>query len=484
MNPIKLIRKLGKALRGGATFRDMFLGIFLGFAIGMVPGVNLTLVFLIVLVLFLNATGALAGLSFVPGKILCLLLAPVTFRLGYMMIHDWGLGGLVRSASDTPVLALMDLQVYCLLGAIPLIIVIGGLLAWFVAGSIVKTRSAIASAAGRSEKAQKVAGNALIRFLMRIVFGKQKGKMADMAEAKSPLIRKGRVVAAVVILAVLAVVGIIFLDPLVKPGLEKSIAAVNGAEVNIAKADLSLRSGRLVIEGLEVTDADRPTHNLFQAEKIVMDVDIAAILTRRLVMDLVECDAMRMDTERGTPGEVYRQVEAEKKSPLDLGDLAGKWDKRAEYYAQIKKFNERLQKLKDYLKSDDPGAKKEDEDAEALGRRAKAMGYLKMSAKNILAKNPTWVIRDVKVSRIELHQNFPTFTLEGKDLSSHPSLHPEKMTLSARPDDEALKEFLAKSTGGKDKTGGLLEKLTGGRKDEKPKDKNKKNGVLDNLLGK
>ncbi|MCD4699483.1 MAG: hypothetical protein K8R91_02800 [Phycisphaerae bacterium] len=483
MNPIKLIRKLGKALRGGATFRDMFLGIFLGFAIGMVPGVNLTLIFLILLVLFLNATGALAGLSFVLGKILCLLLAPVTFHLGYMMIHDWGMGGLVRSASDTPILALMDLQVYCLFGAIPLIIVIGGLLAWFVSRSVVKTRSAIASAAGRSEKAQKVAGNTFVRFLMRIVFGKQKRKMADMADSKSPLIRKGRVVAAMVVLAILEVAGWAFLNSLVKQGLEKSIAAVNGEEVNIAKADLSLRSGRLVIEGLQVTDADHPTHNLFQAEKIVMDVDIAAILTRRLVMDLVECEAMRMDTERETPGEVYRKVEAEKKPPFDLGDLAGKWDKRAEYYAQIKKFNERLQKLKDYLKSDDPKAQ-QDEDAEALGRRARAMGYLKMSAKNILAKNPTWVIRDVRVSRIELYQDLPTFMVEGKDLSSHPSLHSEKMTLSASPDAEALKAFLAKSLGGKDKTGGLLDGILGGKKDEKSDDKKKKPGVLDNLLGK
>ncbi len=481
MNPIKLIRKLAKALRGGATFRDMFLGIFLGFAIGMVPGVNLTLVFLILLVLFLNATGALAVLSFVLGKILCLALAPITFRLGYMMIHDMGLIGLVRSAAETPVVAMMDLHVYCLLGAIPLIIVIGGLLAWFVARSIVKTRAAIASASGRSEKAQKVAGNWFIRFLMRVAFGKQKGKFADMAEAKSPLIRKGRVIAAAVLIAVLAVAGMIFLDSLVKLGLEKSIAAANGAEINIAKADLSLRNGRLVIEGLQVTDAAKPTHNLFQAEKIVADVSVADLLARRFVIDLVECDAMRMDIKRKTPGKVYREkTEDEKTPPIDMGDLLGKLDKRAEYLAEIEKYNKRLQKLRDYLKSDE--AEASEPDAEALARRARAMGYLKLSAKNYLAQSPTWVVRDVKVSRIQLRPDLPTFTVEGKNLSSHPSLLlPEKMALSAKPDEEALKEFLIKSAGKKD---GLLEGILGGKKDQKSDDKKKKSSVLDNLLGK
>ncbi len=484
MNPIKLIRKLGKALRGGATFRDMFLGIFLGFAIGMIPGVNLTLIFLIVLVLFLNATGALAFLSFVFGRILCLLLAPVTFRLGYMMMHDLGLVGLVRSAAEIPVVAMMDLHVYCLLGAIPLIIIVGGLMAWFVARSVVKTRVAIASATGKSEKAQKVAGNWFIRFIMRVAFGKQKGKFADMAEAKSPLIRKGRVIAAAVVTAALAVATMIFLDSIVKRGLEKSIAAANGAEVNIAKADLSLRSGRLVIEGLQVTDAARPTHNRFQAEKIVADVGIAEMLTRRFVIDLVECEAMRMDIERKTPGKVYREKpEAKEKAPSVLDDLTGKLGKSAEYYEEIKKFNERLRKLREYLKSDE--AEASEPDAEALARRARALGYLKLSAKKYLAQSPTWVVRDVKVSRIQLRPDLPTFTVEGKNLSSHPSLLlPEKMALSAKPDEEALKEFLIKSTGQKDKTGGLLEGILGGEKDKKSDDEKKKPGVLDNLLGK
>ncbi|NQU76008.1 MAG: hypothetical protein HQ546_06840, partial [Planctomycetes bacterium] len=49
MNPIKLIRKFVKALRGGSSFREVFLGVFLGFAVGMIPGVNLTLILAVLL---------------------------------------------------------------------------------------------------------------------------------------------------------------------------------------------------------------------------------------------------------------------------------------------------------------------------------------------------------------------------------------------------------------------------------------------------
>ena len=91
MNPIKLIRKLGKLLRGGSTSKQIFLGVFLGFAAGMIPSLDLTLLLCIFLLLILNTNGCLAVPAYALGKILCLALAPVTFRMGYFMIHDVGL---------------------------------------------------------------------------------------------------------------------------------------------------------------------------------------------------------------------------------------------------------------------------------------------------------------------------------------------------------------------------------------------------------
>ncbi len=81
------------------------------------------------------------------------------------------------------------------------------------------------------------------------------------------------------------------------------------------------------------------------------------------------------------------------------------------------------------------------------------------------------------MSQIELRPDLPTFTAEGRNLSSHPSLHPEKMELSARPDEDALKAFLAEQVGG-EKMGGLLGGLLGGKEEG-----DKKKGLLDGLLG-
>ncbi|MHC4716628.1 MAG: DUF2062 domain-containing protein [Planctomycetota bacterium] len=476
MNPIKLIRKLGRVLRGGATSREMFLGVLLGFAIGMTPGLNLTVVLLIAAFLLLNTNGVLGALSIILGKVLCLLLAPVTFRIGHVMIHKLGLSGLVRAAGDTPVLALLDLHVYCLIGAIPVILIVGIPLAWFVTRSVGAMRAGIAAAAGGSDRLQKVGQNKLARFVLRVVFGKQKEAFGDMAGRKSSLIRKGRVIAAAVVIVLLIVVQMLFLDSLVEAGLAKSIGAANGAEVNIASADLSLGSGRLVIEGLEVTDPVRPGQNQVQADRVEANVSISDLLARRFVVDVLACEAMRTDAKRDEPGEVYDDTPPAKEPPADL---SGIMKDAGGYLEQVKRFNEKLKKLREYLESDDPAARDAPAAKEDLTERAKAEGYLRLSAKEVLTRRPTWVIRQLTVSGIEVRPDLPTFTAEGTNLCSHPSLHDGEMTLRALPDKDQLGKLP-----GADKVKGALAKLFGGGKDDadKKEEGDKKESLLDGLF--
>ena len=116
---LKLSRKFGKMLRGGAGSKEIFLGAFFGILIGMIPGVNLSLILAILLLLLLNANIGFALLGVLLGKALCLVLAPFTFQIGFFIIHEAGLEGLFRVFSETPILALLDLQVYCLTGGLP-----------------------------------------------------------------------------------------------------------------------------------------------------------------------------------------------------------------------------------------------------------------------------------------------------------------------------------------------------------------------------
>jgi len=469
MNPLKLIRKLGKLLRGGSTSRQIFLAVFFGFAVGMTPGVNLTLLIFIACVLVLNTNGGLAMLSFAVGKIFCLLLAPVTFLIGYFLIYDAGLARLVRYCADTPVLALLDFQVYCLLGALPLIIILGGAMGWGAATLINRLRRGIVSATESSERARKLGANKFVRFGLWVAFGKQKGNLADALARKTPLLAKGRIIAGVVLVAVVVILQLLFLDTLVRKGLRAAISSATGAEVNIARAKLSLINGRLVIEGLQVTDAAKPTHNQLQADRIVADLSIGDLLAKRFVVDLVSCDAMQMDVLRSSPGEVYRKPDRAEEPTLPALDLG----KLQRYYAHVKDLNDKLDKLREYLESDEPAAK-ETPDKDKLRRQAEALGYLRLSAQDALAEHPTWIIRRIEINNLRPTPDLPGLSVKGANLSSHPSLVEEKADIKAYPDEQTVQQL-------KEGLGDMLFKR--GDKDEDG-EKGKKTSPLDRLFGK
>ena len=434
MNPLKLIRKLLKALRGGAKPWQIFVGVFLGFAAGMIPGVNLTVLGLVVLLLLLNTNGGLAGLSAALGKGLCVLLAPVMFHLGYFLMHSLGLVAVVRAAADAPVLALLDLHVYSVLGALPIILVVGGGLALGVTVAIRRAQVHLRAVSETSEGLRKVGRNPMVRLLLRVAMGKKK-PTDEEAAASAPLFKKGRLLAGGVVLAIVLAAQALFIDRLARKGIEAAIAEATGAEVNVRKVDLSLATGRLVVEGLQVTDPARPAYNQVQAGRVAADVSLADLLARRFVLDAVESDGMRLDVQRAKPGKVYREP-ASKEPLLPSLDVGGLGKVKA-YYEQAKRLNEKIQKIREYLKSDDAAGKVPSKDD--LEGEARLRGYLRLSAKDYLARHPTWVVRNVKLTGVEVYKDLPGVTIEGHNLSSHPSLYPEKMDLKAYPEENVLK---------------------------------------------
>ncbi|MGB2936768.1 MAG: hypothetical protein WBD05_01010, partial [Phycisphaerae bacterium] len=138
--------------------------------------------------------------------------------------------------------------------------------------------------------------------------------------------------------------------------------------------------------------------------------------------------------------------------PVDLGKLG----QYKAYLDHAKRLHEKVQKLREYLKSNEPDTEAEQPDKERLAEEARRRGYLRLSAKDYLARHPTWVIRDLVIRNVKVTDELPGLTIEGKNLSSHPSLLPEKAELKAKVDEDAL-ESLKK---------GLLEKVLGGK--EKP----------------
>lgn len=428
---IKIIRKIGKLLRGGAGTREIFLGGFLGFLLGMVPGANLSALLLIVLLLVLNANFGVVVPSLALGKLVCLLLAPATCWLGRLAVHLPGVESVVAMAANAPVVALLDLHVYCVTGGL----LLGGVLAvcfgWAAVRALTSMRQALAQAGEKSERLRKIAEHKTMQLFLRIVFGKVKPSKDDEEEKKEPLFRRGGVVAACVVVVLFGVVELLFLDSIAARALERGLALSTGAEVNVEDMDMSLAAGVLSVGHIAATDPDEPERNLFEAEMIRADLSVSSLLAKRVVVDLVKMGKIQMHTTRDKPGRVYRQ-DRPQTVPEDEG---GSWENRRvdEILAQGQKVRTWLNRLREYLgrqektapdgEGGDVGGQEEDS---GLARNRR---YFEQSALSMVAKRPTWVIRKLEVDSLPLAGLAGQHRVEGESLTSHPALLGQPMSV-------------------------------------------------------
>jgi len=252
----------------------------------------------------------------------------------------------------------------------------------------------------------------------------------------------------------------LFLGAFVAPTVEGTLAAANGAEVNVDSAKLSLLTGRLEIRGLQVTDPQRPEYNSFQAERVVADVSVADLMARRLVIDELRSENAVINTKKNKPGEVYDQ-EAKEKEPREPLDLAGFGGDKAKYLEKIKRTGDRLGKLLEKLKSEDRA--QTEPSRGQLVDEAEARGYLGLSAVDYLIRQPSWVIRELHME-VDPEGGIPPFTLKGENLSSHPSLYSGKARLYPEPDWEAFNRAI---------------RGDGGEEPSQPQDREGGNGLFD-----
>ncbi|MCK5676233.1 MAG: DUF2062 domain-containing protein, partial [Verrucomicrobia bacterium] len=301
MIAFKIVRKIGKMLRGGAGKKEIFLGALCGVLIGFNPVAGLTLGLAILITLLLNANVGFVLLGAALGKLLGLLLSVASFHTGYFIIHNIGLEGLFTKLANAPVTALMDLDVYAMVGSLPYAIIIGIAFGKFISATVNKIREQMVKA-GEHEKVGKAVGNKFSKFLMWLVFGKQKISTADVLAKESPLLRKSGLILVGSVLVIGLVLDFLLLDICLKKSIQSGIGAETGAEVNIEKAHLSLAGGKLEIKGLQVTDPDKPTHNLVQIDTLAADISVGDLLRRTYTIDLLAGSTLKRDVLRDKPG--------------------------------------------------------------------------------------------------------------------------------------------------------------------------------------
>ena len=433
---LKLIRKIGKILRGGAGRKEIFLGMLCGVLIGFNPGVNMMLALAILITLLLNANVAFVLLGAALGKVLCLALAPVTFHTGYFIIHSIGLEELFRSLCNAPVTALMDLNVYAMVGSLPYALVVGIATGTALGAAIIRIRKKMLEA-DQHEIIGKALNNKLSRLLLRLAFGKSKLSLDDEVPKQSPLFRKSGLILTGAVVLIALVLEFFLLDMTVKKGLQSAISSTTGAEVNIDRAHLSLAGGKLELENLQVTDPDKPTHNLIQLDTLAVDTSIQDLLRKSYVVELMAGDTLKRDVLRDKPGKVY--IKAEEEKAEEAGEEK---DGKAlgNYLAKAKKWEEYGEKAREYLQNRKENAKaianggKPVASKETAVADAKALGYLKAAA-DLVADRPAWIIRKLEIRNVQLGEDSPAYLFSGAQLSSHPELNGKPTILSMKPAD-------------------------------------------------
>lgn len=434
MITFKLIRKIGKILRGGAGRKEILLGTLFGVLIGFNPSFNFSLLVLFLLTLLLNANFSFVVLGAAIGKLLSLPAAVASFHIGFVIIHKIGLEDLFRSLCNAPITALMDLNVYASVGSFPLAVATGTILGTALSSAVVRIRRKMLEA-DQHEIIGKAFGNKVSRLLLRLAFGKSKLSLDDEVPTQAPLLRKSGLILVGSIVVIALAFEFLLLDSILRKSIESSVASRTGAEVNIAKAHFSLAQGEIEIEGLEVTDPDKPTHNLIQIDQLAADLNVGDLLSRNYTIDLLACSTLKRDVQRATPGAVYEKVtepketEPSKEEPeKTLNDYlaqAEKWEKYGE------KAYEFLKKSKENTESVSRGETPQPAKEAALAD-AEKLGYLKASA-DLVADRPTWLVHKIEIRHVELGSDLPEQTLQASEVCSHPELNRKPTTLTMVP---------------------------------------------------
>jgi uncharacterized protein (TIGR03545 family) len=94
----------------------------------------------------------------------------------------------------------------------------------------------------------------------------------------------------------------LYVDRLIRLGIEAGGTAAVGARVDLASARLRLFHGDLRLRGLQVTNPSAPMTNLFQVGEILVDVNLRALLEKKFVAETMAVRGLEFGTPRRTSG--------------------------------------------------------------------------------------------------------------------------------------------------------------------------------------
>ncbi|TGG95100.1 TIGR03545 family protein [Natronospirillum operosum] len=122
------------------------------------------------------------------------------------------------------------------------------------------------------------------------------------------LFRWGGLIPFVAVVGGLWIGGYLFADVIARSLLQSNLTRIQGAQVDVGNADVAWQPFGLVVDDIQMTDPNRPSHNAVQVGQVAMQLDLWALLTGKVLVESLAVDELRFDTERASPGRVITRA--------------------------------------------------------------------------------------------------------------------------------------------------------------------------------
>ncbi|MEI6893935.1 MAG: TIGR03545 family protein [Colwellia sp.] len=123
-------------------------------------------------------------------------------------------------------------------------------------------------------------------------------------------IRWQGIVAFFVLSTLVAVFIYLFAESLVKSVIISSAESAFGAEVNVVDVQLAYTPLEISVIGMQVTDKESPSHNVFSFERATAGIDVWQYLFGKIIIEKLGVSELAFASERAAVGEVYLDEES------------------------------------------------------------------------------------------------------------------------------------------------------------------------------
>lgn len=420
-----ITRKFGKIFRGKATPAQLLMAALIGTTAGFMPGFAQApglLAVLFLAALILNANLALLGLCLLAGKVLSLVLLPVSFAVGQLLL-DGPLQGVFAFLVNAPVLALFGFEYYATTGGLVLGLLTGAVFGFGTVLAVQSFRRKMAQLEKGSEKWANFSARPWVKAFTFVFIGGSRGKLSyeELMTRKggSPIRPLGLAAAGLAIVCGFFVT-LLASDDIVKYLAQTGLEEANGATVDLEKAELRLRDGRVILAGVAMADPKALETDLFRAETIEADIHQADLLRKRVHIENLRVSSASSGETRSRRGILIRPLPEVPPEPK-----AGEAKTFEDYVREAEKWKQRLSQVADWVdRISGPSAEEVEEELESdrtirKGREA----YRRAVARHLVEGSPTLLISHAAVEKMRV-AHFPDETLDivAENFSTHPNL--------------------------------------------------------------